>query len=47
MPDGTRRRRFSKNPARRSWYARSRALRFARRFAGYNQVAQDPRRQSV
>lgn len=32
MPDGTRRRRFSSNPARRAYYARSRSRRFARRF---------------
>jgi hypothetical protein len=32
MPDGTRKRRFSRNPAKRKWYAYWRALRFARRF---------------
>ena len=32
MPDGSRRRRFSSNPARRAYYADSRAKRFARRF---------------
>jgi hypothetical protein len=32
MPDGTRKRRFSLNPARRRWYAKHRAVRFFRRF---------------
>ena len=32
MPDGTRKRRFSLNPARRHWYALHRAIRFFRRF---------------
>lgn len=32
MPDGTRKRRFSANRARRQWYARHRAGRFLRRF---------------
>jgi hypothetical protein len=32
MPDGTRKRRFSLNPARRRWYATHRAARFFRRF---------------
>lgn len=32
MPDGKRKRRFSDNPAKRSWYAHWRATRFARRF---------------
>jgi hypothetical protein len=32
MPDGTRHRRFSANSAKRQWYARHRAIRFARRF---------------
>ncbi len=32
MPDGTRNRRFSTNTAKRQWYAKHRALRFARRF---------------
>lgn len=32
MPDGTRKRRFDANPARRNWYAEHRARRFARRF---------------
>ena len=32
MPDGSRKRRFSSNQAKRQWYARYRALRFCRRF---------------
>ena len=32
MPDGTRKRRFSRNQARRRWYADYRAVRFLRRF---------------
>jgi hypothetical protein len=32
MPDGTRKRRFSVNPARRQWYAQHRSRRFARRL---------------
>lgn len=32
MPDGTRRRRFSANLARRMYYAHSRSFRFARRL---------------
>ena len=32
MPDGTRKRRFSRNQARRRWYAKNRAARFFRRF---------------
>jgi hypothetical protein len=32
MPDGRRKRRFSSNQAKRSWYARHRAERFRRRF---------------
>lgn len=32
--DGTRRRRFSPNAAKRSYYAASRQVRFARRFFG-------------
>lgn len=32
MPDGSRKRRFSQNAARRLWYARHRAERFRRRF---------------
>lgn len=32
IPDGTRRRRFSVNSAKRHWYAQHRAIRFARRF---------------
>jgi len=32
MPDGTRKRRFSSNLARRRWYAKHRAMRFFRRF---------------
>ncbi len=32
MPDGTRKRRFSPQTAKRLWYARHRALRFRRRF---------------
>ena len=34
MPDGTRKRRFSSDQARRKWYALFRALRFSRRFFG-------------
>jgi hypothetical protein len=34
MPDGTRKRRFSPNAAKRQWYARYRSQRFARRFGG-------------
>jgi len=34
MVDGTRKRRFSKNPAKRQWYARHRSLRFSRRMLG-------------
>ena len=33
MPDGKRRRRFSRNPAKRKWYAIFRSLRFRRRFS--------------
>jgi hypothetical protein len=32
VTDGSRKRRFSKNAARRAWYAFYRAQRFARRF---------------
>ncbi len=32
MPDGSRKRRFSMNPARRRWYAIHRSQRFSRRF---------------
>ena len=32
MPDGSRKRRFSANQARRQWYAHHRARRFCRRF---------------
>jgi hypothetical protein len=32
MPDGSRKRRFSINPARRRWYAIHRSQRFSRRF---------------
>jgi hypothetical protein len=32
MPDGSRKRRFSINPAKRRWYAQYRSQRFARRF---------------
>jgi len=32
MPDGRRKRRFSQNKARRSWYALHRSRRFSRRF---------------
>jgi len=32
MPDGKRKRRHSSDAAERRWYARYRALRFARRF---------------
>ena len=32
MPDGSRRRRFSPNKARRQWYALHRSRRFNRRF---------------
>jgi hypothetical protein len=35
MPDGSRKRRFSGNPARRRWYAEHRSRRFSRRF-GWN-----------
>jgi hypothetical protein len=34
MADGTRRRRFSPITAKRRWYARHRATRFAERFGG-------------
>lgn len=34
MPDGKRKRRFSTNEAKRRWYARSRSMRFAKRFGG-------------
>ena len=36
MPDGKRRRRFSNNQHKRNWYARHRAIRFARRFGWGN-----------
>ena len=39
MPDGTRKRRFSLNQARRRWYATHRAARFFRRFGLTNAVA--------
>ena len=32
VPDGTRNRRYSPNRAKREWYARFRAIRFARHF---------------
>ena len=32
MPDGSRKRRFASNPAKRNWYAQHRARRFAKRF---------------
>jgi hypothetical protein len=32
MPDGSRKRRFSANQARRHWYAQHRSRRFGRRF---------------
>jgi hypothetical protein len=32
MPDGSRKRRFSTNQARRRWYAKHRSQRFSRRF---------------
>jgi len=32
MPDGSRKRRHSTNPARRRWYAQHRSQRFCRRF---------------
>ncbi|HZZ28857.1 MAG TPA: hypothetical protein VFE46_12720 [Pirellulales bacterium] len=32
MPDGTRHRRFSTNPAKQQWYAKHRSVRFSRRF---------------
>lgn len=32
MPDGTRKRRFDANKAKRQWYAHHRATRFAKRF---------------
>jgi hypothetical protein len=32
MPDGSRKRRFSGNQARRRWYATYRAVRFFRRY---------------
>jgi hypothetical protein len=32
MPDGSRKRRFSSNPAKRHWYAEHRTRRFNRRF---------------
>jgi hypothetical protein len=32
MPDGSRKRRFSQNFARRNWYAQHRSRRFSRRF---------------
>ena len=32
MPDGSRKRRYSKNKRKREWYAYHRAVRFARRF---------------
>lgn len=32
MPDGSRKRRHSTNPARRRWYAQHRSQRFGRRF---------------
>jgi hypothetical protein len=32
MPDGSRKRRHSTNPARRRWYAQHRSTRFCRRF---------------
>lgn len=35
MPDGKRKRRFSTNMAKRSWYALHRARRFGRRFGLY------------
>lgn len=35
MPDGSRKRRFSANQAKRVWYARYRSQRFCRRF-GWN-----------
>ncbi len=34
MPDGTRKRRFSADAAKRAWYASYRARRFAIRFWG-------------
>jgi len=34
MPDGTRKRRFSSDPAKRAYYAHSRAVRFSRRLLG-------------
>ena len=42
MPDGSRKRRFSSNPARRAYYAKCRSRRFARRFG----MAQFPSRLS-
>jgi len=39
MPDGTRKRRFSSNLARRRWYAKHRAMRFFRRFGLTSAVA--------
>jgi hypothetical protein len=35
MPDGKRKRRHSPNKAKQHWYAFSRAVRFARRFGGW------------
>jgi len=32
MPDGSRKRRYSHNQARRQWYAQHRSRRFSRRF---------------
>jgi hypothetical protein len=37
MPDGSRRRRFSTNLARRNWYADSGAVRFAR-YLGFGEM---------
>jgi hypothetical protein len=42
MPDGSRKRRFSPNQARRQWYARYRSLRFGRRFGGWELSALRP-----
>lgn len=33
MPDGTRKRRFSDDPAKRRWYAEHRSKRFRKRFS--------------
>ncbi len=47
MPDGKRKRRHSRNRAKRLWYAIYRSRRFARRFGNFTGQCDQPLRQLI